>query len=117
MRRAPADAIRSTPELVLIAYVPAAMLDVVIPVELESLDTFAEPEPSTGATIQLESGRHVIVIYGTVTERLSVHAAGKDADDAVDDFLHESGLAAGAIEWRRRHLAETVTGMPSRERG
>jgi hypothetical protein len=115
MRRAPADAIQTAPELVLIAHVPAAAIAKAVPIELEPLDAFSEPEPSTGATIELASGRLVVVIYGAVTERISLHAAGADADDAVDDFLQESGIAAEAVEWRRRHLAETVSG-PSRAR-
>jgi len=67
---------------------------------LEPLDSFTEPEPSRGATIELANGRYLVVIYGEITERLSVHA-GTDAQEAVDDFLRESRLPESAIVWRR----------------
>ena len=57
MRRAAADAIRNPPDLALIAHVPAPTLRRAIPVALEKLGPFTEPEPSEGATIELASGR------------------------------------------------------------
>jgi len=106
MRRAASNAMRSTPELALIARVPESTIGSVVPVPLEALDSFAEPEPSKGATIELASGRLVVVIHGLVTGRLSVHATSADADEAVDDFLRESGIPHDAIEWRRPSFAK-----------
>jgi hypothetical protein len=99
MRRAAADAIRTPPELALIAHVPRPALKRAVPVVLEQLDPFSEPEPSQGASIELASGRLVVVIYGLQTERLSLHVVWPDAAQAVDDFLRESRLDQSAIEW------------------
>jgi hypothetical protein len=99
MRRAAGNAIRTPPDLVLIAHVPFPVLQRAVPVVLAPLDPFSEPEPSTGATIELASGRHVIVIYGLETERLSLHAAWPEAPQSVADFLREAALGAFAIEW------------------
>jgi hypothetical protein len=108
MRRADPDAVRTPPELALIARVPPPLLKRAVPVSLEALDPFSEPEPSEGATIQLASGRHVIVIYGLHTERLSVHAAWPEAPLAVADFLREAGLDESSIEWLDPRLATLV---------
>lgn len=105
MRRAAADAVRNPPDLALIAHVPAATLRRAIPVTLERLDPFAEPEPSEGATIELASGRHVIVIYGLVTERLYLHAANPEGPAAVADFLRESRIGEASIEWLDPHFS------------
>src|SRR2546423_12510339 len=99
MRRAAADAIRNPPELALIAHVPAATLRRAIPVTLEKLGPFTEPEPSEGATIELASGRHVMVIFGLTTERLYIHAANPDGVAAVADFLRESKIGEASSEW------------------
>jgi hypothetical protein len=100
MRVALPTAIDSPPELALIVQVPASDLQRVLPVALEPLDSFAEAEPSRGATIELASGRHVVAVYGLVTERLFVHTAAADAQVAVDDFLRETRLPASSIAWR-----------------
>jgi len=99
MRRAAADAIRNPPDLALIAHVPTATLRRAVPVALEKLGPFTEPEPSEGATIELASGRYVVVIYGLVTERLYIHAANPDGVAAVVDFLRESKIGEASIEW------------------
>ena len=99
MRRAAADAMRNPPDLALIAHVPAGTLRRAIPVVLEKLGAFTEPEPSEGATVELASGRHVVVIYGLVTERLYIHAANPDGVAAVADFLRESKIGEASIEW------------------
>ena len=85
--------------IALIAHVPAATLRRAIPIALEKLGPFTEPEPSEGATIELASGRHVVVIFGLVTERLYVHAANPDGVAAVADFLRESRIGEASIEW------------------
>jgi len=108
MRRAASDAITTAPVLALIAYLPASMLRRTIPVELEEVDPFAEPEPSEGATIELASGRYVIVIFGRETERLSVHAAWPEAPESIADFLRESGLDAAAVEWMEPRVAAVL---------
>ncbi|HXH40290.1 MAG TPA: hypothetical protein VNN08_16800 [Thermoanaerobaculia bacterium] len=99
MRRAPADAIRTSPELALVAHISPPVLKRAVPVALEPLDPFAEPEPSQGASIELASGRLVVVVYGLQTEHLSLHAVWPDAAQAVDDFLRESRLDQSSIEW------------------
>jgi len=99
MRRAAADAIRNPPDLALIARVPAATVRRAIPIALEKLGPFTEPEPSEGATIELASGRHVMVIFGLITERLYIHAANPDGVAAVADFLRESKIGEASIEW------------------
>jgi len=114
MRHAASDAIRTPPDLALIARVPSAELKPAVPVALDALDPFSEPEPSEGATIELASGRHVIVIYGLQTKRLSVHAAWPEAPSAVSDFLHESALQASAIEWLDPRLSALLPGEPKR---
>jgi len=99
MRRAAADAIRNPPDLALIAHVPAATLRRAIPIDLEKLGPFTEPEPSEGATIELASGRYVAVIFGLITERLYIHAANPGEVAAVADFLRESKIGEASIEW------------------
>jgi hypothetical protein len=99
MRRAAANAIRNPPALALIAHVPVATLRRAIPVALEKLGPFTEPEPSEGATIELASGRYVGIIFGLVTERLSIYAANPDGVAAVADFLRESKIGEASIEW------------------
>lgn len=101
MRSAPPNATRVAPELVAILRVPVSRLREIIPVPLQPLDSFTEPEPSRGATIRLETGRHIVVIYGDETQQLQIHAEPADVHDVVDDFLTETGLDASAIEWLR----------------
>lgn len=113
MRGAAADAVRNPPDLALIAHVPRATLRRAIPVALEKLGPFTEPEPSEGATIELASGRHVVVIYGLTTERLYVHAANPDGVAAVVDFLRESRIGEASIEWLDpRFAAATAAAGP-----
>ncbi|HEY0144382.1 MAG TPA: hypothetical protein VGF48_26095 [Thermoanaerobaculia bacterium] len=100
MRTADKTAIRSAIDVAAVVRLTQDELAKAIPVMLRPLDAFAEPEPSRGATIELASGRHVVVIYGEVTGRLSVHTASDDPE-AVDDFLTETGISAAAVEWRR----------------
>jgi hypothetical protein len=114
MRHAASDAIGTSPDLALIARVPSSVLKQAVPVALEALDPFSEAEPSAGATIELASGRHVIVIYGFETKRLSVHAAWPEAPSAVSDFLRESALQESAIEWLDPRLSALVPGEPKR---
>jgi hypothetical protein len=114
MRHAAPDAIRTPPDLALIARVPSSVLKQAVPVSLEALDPFSEPEPSEGATIELASGRHVIVIYGLQTKRLSVHASWPEAPSAVGDFLRESALQESAIEWLDPRLSALLPGEPKR---
>ena len=102
MRAAAATAMSSTPELELVVLLSPSELAKAVPVDLEPLDAFAEPEPSRGATVRLESGRYVVVIYGEVTKRLSVHA-GRDAEQAVADFVQEAKIHESAIVWQRSH--------------
>lgn len=101
MRPAAPTALKVPPEVALVVRVPAAALASVIPLPLLPLDSFAEPEPSAGATIQLESGRYLVAIYGQVTERLSIHVSPSEADETIEDFLNETRLDPSAIVWRR----------------
>ena len=111
MRRAAADAIRNPPDLALIAHVPSATLRRAVPIALEELGPFTEPEPSEGATVELASGRCVVVIYGLVTERLYIHAANPEGGAAVADFLRESKIGEASIEWLDpRFSAATAAG-------
>jgi hypothetical protein len=87
------------PASLLVGGTPKATLRRAIPVALEKLGPFTEPEPSEGATIELASGRHVILIYGLTTERLYVHAANPDGVAAVVDFLRESRIGEASLEW------------------
>ena len=112
MRRAAADAIQTPPELALVAHVSPALLRGAVPVSLQAMDAFSEPEPSNGATIELASGRHVIVIYGLTTNRLSVHAAWPDAPAAISDFLRESALSQANIEWVDSRLSALIRMQP-----
>jgi hypothetical protein len=111
MRRAAPDAIRNPLDLALIAHVPAATLRRAIPIPLEKLGPFTEPEPSEGATIELASGRYVVAIYGLVTERLYIHAANPDGVAAVADFLRESRVGEASIEWLDPRFSAVTTAM------
>ena len=42
------------------------------PIEFEDIDVLAAPEPSMGAMIRLESGHHLVIIYGKITHSLAV---------------------------------------------
>lgn len=108
MHVASPNSTRVPPELVAILRVPASRLREVVPVSLEPLDPFAEAEPSTGATIQLESGRHVVVIYGLETHQLQLHADPAVALEALDEFLEESGLDPTTVEWSRVELERSA---------
>jgi hypothetical protein len=99
----------------LTARVSSSVSKQAVPVTLDALDPFSEPEPSEGATIELASGRHVIVIYGLQTKRLSVHAAWPEAPSAVGDFLRESALQESAIEWLVPRLSTLFPGEPKRQ--
>jgi hypothetical protein len=105
MRRAAPDAVRTPPELALIARVSPRMLKRQIPIALVALDPFSEPEPSEGAAIELASGRHVIVVYGLQTERLYVHAAWPEALQSVADFLREAAIDRDSVEWADSRLS------------
>jgi hypothetical protein len=113
MRSAASDAMRTAPELALIAHVSPPVLERAIPVDLQTIDAFSEPEPSEGAMIELLSGRHIVVIYGLSTERLYVHATWPDAPKTISDFLRESTLNHSDIEWIDPRLSTLLQAVPS----
>lgn len=89
-------------EIVLLANVSADALRRVLPLELESIETFAEAEPSRGALLRLRNGDLVMVSWGEITQTLTLYVP-TDADPAsiTLEFLLETGLEAGAIRWLR----------------
>ena len=86
---------------VLLADVPEQKLPELLPIELEELDPFAEPEPSVGALLQLVSGWYVVVVYGKVTSTMKVLIPeGTDPARGIDAVLDEIPLPPSSIRWR-----------------
>jgi hypothetical protein len=87
--------------------VPALVLSVderrlreLFPVRFSRVDALAEPEPSTGALIQLDSGPYAIVMYGKETGRATISfPATADVGRALAALIRETTIRRNEIEW------------------
>ena len=57
------------------------------PIDIDELDVLAAPEPSLGAMIQLEAGTYLVVIYGKITQSLTILKPPNDDTEAVLNAL------------------------------
>jgi hypothetical protein len=70
------------------------------PVELIDVDPLAAAEPSRAALIRLETGRLVVIEYGTMTSTLTVSVPrDEDLSETLAELLAEAPIASPAIEW------------------
>jgi hypothetical protein len=77
-----------------------------IPVDFESLDPLAGPEPSMGALVRLETGLLAVVIYGLVTQTLLLKVAQNEVSaDSVRKLLEEIRVPRGSIRWQHPDTA------------
>lgn len=87
--------------------VPALVLSVdphrlreLFPVRFSRVDSLAEPEPSKGALIQLDSGPYAVVMYGTETGRATISLpAASNVRRTLAALLRETPIHRDEIEW------------------
>ncbi|MDP9191147.1 MAG: hypothetical protein M3P06_05535 [Acidobacteriota bacterium] len=100
MRRARPDELKEDAVPALVLSVDPRRLRELFPVRFSRVESFAEPEPSKGALIQLDSGSYAVVMYGTETRRatISFPAAG-DVPRALKALLRETSIHRDEIDW------------------
>lgn len=78
------------------------------PVPFEPMDPFSEPEPSDGALVQLESGLHIVVVYGTVTHRTTLFfPVSADLNIALQRVFTEIAIQPSEILWTAESAVTT----------
>ena len=114
MRRAKPDELSTEAFAVLTAEVSEPELKKLFPVEMEEIDSLAEPEPSVGALVQLRSGPYVVVIYGKETHTMKVLVPqGTDPIKGIEQVLAEVPIPKRRIRWR--HEPNPVPGERGEE--
>ena len=79
---------------------PEERLRALFPVDLTPLPPEAEPEPSKGALVRLESGHTVVVVYGTVTRRATLSfPVSADVHEAIEALLREVPIERREMLW------------------
>jgi hypothetical protein len=85
---------------VLVLSVDEQRLHELFPVRFSRVDALAEPEPSTGALIQLDSGPYAVVMYGQETGRATISfPATADVRLALAALVREMAISRSEIEW------------------
>ena len=118
MRAASPETLCTDVRPALTAHVSESDLLRLFPVQFHELDVLAAAEPSKAVLLRLNSGRLVVIEYGTVTSTMTV-SVPLDADtrQTLVDLLGEAPL--DNIEWMSidvdiRSRSEQLTGAPIR---
>lgn len=99
MRIAPPESLNSDVRPVLTAHVSQFDLMRLFPVQFAEVDALAAAEPCKAALLRLDSGRLVVIEYGTVTSTVTVSVPlDADSNDTLIDLLVEAPLGS-SIEW------------------
>lgn len=100
MRRARPSELKEDAVPALVLSVDPRRLRELFPVRFSRVDSFAEPEPSKGALIQLDTGSSALVMYGTETCRATISfPAASDVRRALAALLRETRIHRDEIEW------------------
>ena len=100
MRRARATEMNEDAVPALVLSVDAHRLRELFPVRFSRVAPLAEPEPSTGALIQLDSGPYAVVMYGKETGRATISfPASADVRRALAALVREAGIRRDEITW------------------
>jgi hypothetical protein len=100
MRTAPSETLSTDVRPALTAHVSESELLRLFPVQFQDIDALAAAEPSKAALLRLDSGRLVVVEYGTVTSTVTVSVpCDADAAETVADLLLEARILGSSIEW------------------
>ena len=79
---------------------PEEELSRLFPFRMKNLDPLSEPEPSKGILLRLQSGDYAVLVYGKLTETLTVLAAPTKLAKTVDNLLKEVAIPDEYITWR-----------------
>lgn len=110
MIRARPGELREDVEPVLQATLPEEEVRRLIPVRFSQLDPLAEPEPSLGALLRLESGMLAVAVYGRRTGTLSLRLPEASLSrKALETLLKEIPIPSEAIRWRNPAVADRRT--------
>jgi hypothetical protein len=111
MQNAKPEELREETVVVLQAKIGEPQLHQLFPVKLEELDPLAEPEPSVGALVRLNSGDLIVVTYGRETDTLSLQMPESEpAARILAAFFEEVPLWRENIIWS----VDTADGMLKR---
>ncbi len=81
-------------------HLPHDELTKFLPVRMKSIDPLAEPEPSKGILLKLESGDYAVLVYGEVSETLTVLFPRKtNVEMAVGSFFAEVPIPRKQVFW------------------
>jgi hypothetical protein len=111
----PADLTENAvPALVLVA--GERRLRELFPVPFSRVDPLAEPEPSKGALIELDSGEHVVVMYGKFTKRVTISfAESADVPTTLAALLREAPVRRHEVAWVADDAAKSMTYIGERD--
>jgi hypothetical protein len=79
---------------------PQEELSKLFPIKMKDIDPLSEPEPSKGILLRLQSGDYAVLIYGKLSETLTVLAAPTKLAKTVDNLLKEVPIPDEKIIWR-----------------
>jgi hypothetical protein len=100
MRRARPSELKEDAVPALVLSVDPRRLRDLFPVRFSRVDSLAEPEPSKGALIQLDSGPYAVVMYGTETRRATISfPAASNVRRTLTALLRETPIHRDEIEW------------------
>ena len=100
MRVAKPEELKTEAEPALKVRLPEGELSKLFPVRMKNIDPLSEPEPSKGILLRLESGDYAVLIYGKVSETLTVLAVRPKLAKTVDNLLKEVPIPDEKIIWR-----------------
>jgi len=81
-------------------HLPEEELSKLFPFRMKNIDPLSEPEPSKGILLRLGSGDYAVLIYGKLSETLTVLAAPTKLGKTVDNLLKEVHIPHEKIIWR-----------------
>jgi hypothetical protein len=100
MRRARPSELKEDAVPAMVLSIDPRRLRELFPVRFSRVGSFAEPEPSKGALIQLDSGPYAVVMYGTETGRATISLpAASNVRLALAALLRETPIHRDEIEW------------------
>ncbi len=109
MRRAQALELNEDAVPTLVLEVSERRLKELFPVNFSAVDSLAEPEPSTAALVQLESGAYCVVTYGAITHRATISfPVTVEARRAAASVIREAGVRKDEVRWIAEHAAEAL---------
>lgn len=79
---------------------PEEELSKLFPFRMKNIDPLSEPESSKGILLRLQSGDYAVLIYGKLTETLTVLAAPTKLAKTLDNLLKEVPIPDEKIIWR-----------------